>query len=567
MLASRAFTHAVTRVNQRTHRSSRTAGSRRFTTVAMAPSHDPRWATSSELETIESEESLRALTSSNNAKIVIVGSKSALERESVSEGAFGADEATKKTFRALVKTLEGGSTRSTVLATSDDGLLELVVCMLSDKVSRHNSPISSHSITEKAKSAIGDRKKRSAVVLAALDGDTYAASALSALARILPPYANKYRASDYVKDGSVHVGVLVDGKVWNGAEVRSLPKPLRRCQSLVDSAPNELNPNTFVEEAERVAKELGASVKVVEIKRYAQLCQEGYGCLAGVGSASSRDGRDPALVHLRFIPKGCQDPNSPSIAFVGKGITFDTGGLSLKSKDGMCGMKTDMGGAAGMLCAFEAIASEGNAEGTFKTPLDLVLCIAENAIGSGAIRPDDILVGKSGKTVEINNTDAEGRLVLADGVAYCTDPANSNLKPSVVVDMATLTGAQMIATGRKHAGIVTDDEEMEDLIVKLGKMSGDLTHALPYAPEMFKSEFASKVADMKNSVADRANAQSSCAGQFIANHLNEEWTKRADTKWLHIDMAGPGNTKDGLATAYGVTLLHALYKHLDAKGL
>jgi probable aminopeptidase NPEPL1 len=108
---------------------------------------------------------------------------------------------------------------------------------------------------------------------------------------------------------------------------------------------------------------------------------------------------------------------------------------------------------------------------------------------------------------------------------------------------------------------------MEDLIVKLGKMSGDLTHALPYAPEMFKSEFASKVADMKNSVADRANAQSSCAGQFIANHLNEEWTKRVDTKWLHIDMAGPGNTKDGLATAYGVTLLHALYKHLDAKGL
>jgi probable aminopeptidase NPEPL1 len=422
-------------------------------------------------------------------------------------------------------------------------------------------------ITEKAKAAIGDRTKRPAVVLTALEDETYAVSALSAMVRIVPPYANKFRASDYVKDGTVHVGVLVDGKIWNGAETRSLPKPLRRCQSLVDSAPNELCPNSFVEEAKRVAAELGASVKIVEIKRYAQLVKEGYGCLAGVGSASSRDGRDPALVHLRFVPKGCTDANAPSIAFVGKGITFDTGGLSLKSKDGMCGMKTDMGGAAGMLGAFEAIAAEGNSEGTFKTPLDLVLCIAENAIGSGAIRPDDILVAKSGKTVEINNTDAEGRLVLADGVAYCTDPSNESLKPFVVIDMATLTGAQMIATGRKHAGIVTDDEDMEDLIVKIGKLTGDLAHALPYAPEMFKSEFSSKVADMKNSVADRANAQSSCAGQFIANHLHEDWVKRDDTKWLHIDMAGPGNTKDGLATAYGVTLLHALYKHIDANGV
>jgi len=130
--------------------------------------------------------------------------------------------------------------------------------------------------------------------------------------------------------------------------------------------------------------------------------------------------------------------------------------------------------------------------------------------------------------------------------------------------MATLTGAQMIATGRKHAGLVTDDEDMEKLVVTLGKLTGDLAHPLPYAPEIFKSEFASKVADMKNSVADRSNAQSSCAGQFIANHLHPEWTAREDTAWIHLDMAGPGNFKDGLASGYGVALLNALYKAVDA---
>ena len=433
-------------------------------------------------------------------------------------------------------------------------------------MSRHNSPISSHAITANAKSAIADRKTRTAVCVVALprEMEAYAASALSALGRALPPYAKKYAASDAKVDGDVFIGVLVDGELWTGPETRSLPKPLRRCQALVDAAPNDLTPCAFVDEAKLVASELGARVEVVEIKRYKQLVEEGYGCLAGVGSAASRDGRDPALVHLRFTPKGCKDPNAASVAFVGKGITFDTGGLSIKSKDGMCGMKTDMGGAAGALCAFESIVRE-DAESNFKTPLDLVLCIAENAVGSGAIRPDDILVGKSGKTVEINNTDAEGRLVLADGVAYCSDPANAACKPRIIVDMATLTGAQMIATGRKHAGLVTDSEDMEHTVVRLGRITGDLAHALPYAPEMFKSEFSSKVADMKNSVADRANAQSSCAGQFIANHLHPDWVARDDTAWIHLDMAGPGNFKDGLGSGYGVALLNALYKEIDSR--
>jgi probable aminopeptidase NPEPL1 len=532
--------------------------------------HDDRWRGGSTLKTIETNDDCDAARRTNDAKWVVVGAKDALlENGAFARRAFGTNERAARTFERLVESLDANATRSTVLETAsedDEGLLELVACVMPEKskMSRHNSPIAAHAMTAAAKAAIGDRKKRRAVVLAAVDEEAHCVGALAALARISAPYTNKFRAADAVVDGEVYVGVVCGGEIWNGAETRSLPKAVRRCQALVDMAPNELSPDAFVDEAKVVAGELGASVKVVEIKRYAQLVEEGYGCLAGVGSASSRDGRDPALVHLRFTPKGCVDPDAPSIAFVGKGITFDTGGLSLKSKDGMCGMKTDMGGAAGMLCAFESIARE-DAESNFKTPLDLVLCIAENAIGSGAIRPDDILVGKSGKTVEINNTDAEGRLVLADGVAYCSDPANAACKPRIIVDMATLTGAQMIATGRKHAGLVTDSEDMEHTVVRLGRITGDLAHALPYAPEMFKSEFSSKVADMKNSVADRANAQSSCAGQFIANHLHPDWVARDDTAWIHLDMAGPGNFKDGLGSGYGVALLNALYKEIDSR--
>jgi probable aminopeptidase NPEPL1 len=136
-------------------------------------------------------------------------------------------------------------------------------------------------------------------------------------------------------------------------------------------------------------------------------------------------------------------------------------------------------------------------------------------VGPLSTRPDDVQVFYSGKTVEVNNTDAEGRLVLADGCSF----ASKHLNPKIIIDIATLTGAQGIATGKRHAAIYCNDEWLEDLAVRVGRESGDLTHPLPYCPEFFKPEFASAVADMKNSVKDRSNAQSACAGQFIGNHI------------------------------------------------
>tara|TARA_B100000405_G_scaffold48103_1_gene31759 strand:- start:3327 stop:4277 length:951 start_codon:yes stop_codon:yes gene_type:complete len=307
--------------------------------------------------------------------------------------------------------------------------------------------------------------------------------------------------------------------------------------------------------------------------RYDALKAIGFGGLVAVGDAAARDGREPALVHVKYRPHGAAEEGRSvrKIALVGKGITYDTGGLQIKGKSGMPGMKTDMGGAAAALGAFKALCQLR----PHHVELHLVLCIAENAVGPGAFRPDDVVAPLSGRTVEVNNTDAEGRLVLADGVAY----ASGTLGCDDVIDVATLTGAQMIATGKNFAGVVSDDEAMERACVVAGRASGDLAHPLPYAPEFFTKEFRSKIADMKNSVKDRSNAQTSCAGQFIANHLDRGWNRadpdgsgeetegRIRRRWLHVDMAGPATNKDGRGTGYGVALLvHLISGELYAEG-
>ncbi|MEZ5976182.1 MAG: hypothetical protein R3E96_15475 [Planctomycetota bacterium] len=157
-------------------------------------------------------------------------------------------------------------------------------------------------------------------------------------------------------------------------------------------------------------------------------------------------------------------------------------------------------------------------------------------MGPDAFRNDDILTMHSGKTVEINNTDAEGRLLLGDGVSY----AARKLGAEVILDAATLTGAQLVATGKAHAAIVSNQELLESQLIQSGLLSGDLVHPLPFAPELYHKEFSSQVADMRNSVADRANAQSSCAAQFVYNHIEDR-----EVTWGHIDLPAPPNPRAG----------------------
>lgn len=217
----------------------------------------------------------------------------------------------------------------------------------------------------------------------------------------------------------------------------------------------------------------------------------------------------------------------------------------------MCGMKGDMGGSAGLLGAFFAAVR-------LQVPkkITLLLCLAENAIGPLAFRNDDILTMYSGKTVENNNADAEGRLVLGDGVAHATKHYAEDL--DLVVDMATLTGAQLVTTGKKHASVLANTAELEQKALQAGLRSGDLCYPILYAPELLFSEFESKVADMKNSVKDRSNAQASCAGHFIEKHLAKDY----EGGWVHIDMAGPSSRAER-GTGYGVALILSL---LEAPG-
>jgi probable aminopeptidase NPEPL1 len=237
------------------------------------------------------------------------------------------------------------------------------------------------------------------------------------------------------------------------------------------------------------------------------------------------------------------------VALVGKGVTYDTGGLHLKARGNMETMKADMGGAAAVLGAFAVLAAQKP-----RHRLSLLLCMAENAIGPAAYKPDDVLTLHSGKTVEINNTDAEGRLLLADGCSY----AARKLGADVIVDAATLTGAQGVATGDLHAAVIANDEALEQALCNAGLATGDLCWPLPFAPELYRSEFASPIADMRNSVKNRSNAQVSCAAEFIHWHL--DGTK---ARWGHVDLASPAFRGDR-GTGFGVALLVETVRRLTA---
>lgn len=308
----------------------------------------------------------------------------------------------------------------------------------------------------------------------------------------------------------------------------------RLAARITDTPANIMNVDKFIEEAFKVAKEL--DILEPTVIRGEELKARGMGGIYGVGRAAACP---PALVTLSYNAPGAAD----TVAWVGKGIVYDTGGLSIKTS--MVGMKGDCGGAAAVLGAFAlAVKSKPTVN------LHAVLCLAENSVGPLATRPDDIHTLYSGRTVEINNTDAEGRLVLSDGVVY----ASRNLKADTIVDIATLTGAQGTATGKYHAALVSNSARLEARGVAAGLRSGDLTHPLPFAPELHFTEFTSCVADMKNSVADRNNAQPSCAGLFILSHLGFDFPGN----WLHIDMASPAHCGER-ATGYGVSLLCVLF--------
>lgn len=415
--------------------------------------------------------------------------------------------------------------------------LKVHALALSDRASRHNAACRPDALAAALKGRFGKGRAKLVIVLTK-SADLLAMAA--AVGRAFPRYHHKGKAPEAAE---LEVGFLSPANDPVTADAlaraRGLCEAVRDAARLTDMPPSELHTDAFVNECEAFARDSGVAITVL---RAAALAERGMGGLVGVGQAARRE---PALVHLRWDPA---DTTFEPMAWVGKGIVFDTGGLSMKGKSDMPGMKVDMGGAAAVFAAFKLAVAD-----RIPRRIDAILCLAENSVGPDAMRPDDVITLYSGKTIEVNNTDAEGRLVLADGIAFALRDCGSRL----VFDLATLTGAQLVATGKLHAAIVSNDEDLEVRAVKAGKLSGDLCFPLPFAPELFRGEFMSPVADLRNSVKDRMNAQSSCAAQFIAESLYASAPEGTTPRWLHVDMAGPVASRDR-ATGFGVALLYSM---------
>mmetsp|Transcript_25590 Transcript_25590/g.72432 ORF Transcript_25590/g.72432 Transcript_25590/m.72432 type:complete len:515 (-) Transcript_25590:138-1682(-) len=441
---------------------------------------------------------------------------------------------------------EAGASAESLVRDGEAGWQRVALCLLPSRApSRHAAPGHPHELTRLVRSSATGDKVSVFLILAEPATTTFAAC--MAVARAFPLYSHKSKAA---ADRAVTVYTGAQDAVFTSepfgavshADLEPLAAGVREAARLVDCPPNVLDVDAYVARALEWAGKLpNVTSKVI---RGEELREAGLGGIYGVGQASVCP---PALVILSHnAGPGSAAAQADSVCIVGKGIVYDTGGLSIKTKTGMPGMKRDMGGSAGVLGAFYSIVSTGGLPNG--RPLHALLCIAENSVASNATRPDDIHVLFSGKTVEINNTDAEGRLVLADGLAY----AVKHLNPAALVNMATLTGAQSSATGTKHAAIFSNSDVFEDIVLSAGRASGDLAHPLPYVPEFFRSEFKSAVADMKNSQKNRANCGSAAPATFLSNHIEPYLEK--GKPWMHIDMAAPAFSGER-ATGFGVALL------------
>lgn len=428
----------------------------------------------------------------------------------------------------------GAGAVSTLLPTDQPRTLTLIA--LFDKVSRHVSETRSYEIYAALRSAARAEDGKVAIVLG-LGRAEHALGALYGVVRSYPLYSRKTGNKNGL--GRVHIALQTrEGPATFSAETFAQARDaLSLAQRLVDMPTAELDTAAFEAEARGAVQ--GIPHVTVHSIVGDELLSEGLRGLHAVGRTAMVA---PRIVVLDYAPPGSE--GSAPIALVGKGLVYDTGGLSLKIVgERMLTMKCDMGGAAAVLGAFQLIARSGSPKRVVA-----VLSMAENAIGPNAYRPDDVITMHSGKTVEINNTDAEGRLALADAASYVA----RKYHPNVLIDAATLTGSQLIATGKHHAGLVCNDEGLEHLAVAAGLQSGD--HAMPilFSAELHVPEFKSAVADMRNSVADRNNASASASGLWVYLHIDD-----LNLRWLHVDLAGPAFL-DNRGTGYGVGLLHAL---------
>ncbi|AOX15924.1 leucyl aminopeptidase [Kozakia baliensis] len=318
---------------------------------------------------------------------------------------------------------------------------------------------------------------------------------------------------------------------WRALE--AVAQGVIRARDLVTEPPNVLTPPEFARRIETL-RDLGVDVEVMDS---AALRELGFGALLGVAQGSEQEAR---LVVMRY--RGSEEA---PLAFIGKGVTFDSGGISIKPAAGMDEMKTDMGGAATVVGLLEAVARR-----KARTHVIGLVGLVENMVSGNAQRPGDVVKSYSGQTIEVLNTDAEGRLVLADVLAYARD----RFQPRFMVDLATLTGAIVVSLGHARAGLFSNDDALAEKLFALGENVGENVWRMPMG-KAYDKLLRSDIADMKNITGRPGSAIT--AAQFLARFVK-------DTPWAHLDIAGVAWRSDAAplcpkgATGFGVRLLDAL---------
>lgn len=380
------------------------------------------------------------------------------------------------------------------------------------------------------------------VILALPDGEIGAAQAadlalgLQLRSYVFDRYKTKTKDEDAGAAGTVTLRAPDPAAVKKALKSReALFGGVALARDLVNEPPNILYPEEFAERAAKLAK-LGVEIEILDEK---QLRKIGMRALLGVGQGSRRESR---VVIMRW--NGGKEGTAP-VAFVGKGVTFDTGGISLKPGAGMEDMKGDMAGAAcvtGLMHALAARKAKVNAIG--------IIGLVENMPDGNAQRPGDIVTSLSGQTIEIINTDAEGRLVLGDVLWYTKD----RFKPKFMIDLATLTGAILVALAQEHAGLFTNSDELAERLTAAGKATGETVWRMPLG-KAYDKMIDSKFADMKNAAGRHGG--SITAAQFLQRHVD-------GTPWAHLDIAGTGmgspssDINRSWGSGWGVRLLDRL---------
>ena len=394
-----------------------------------------------------------------------------------------------------------------------------------------------------AASAYNAVKTSGAVTLRVqIPGDASLAAKAAFGVRLAAYRFDKYRTKEAAeKKPSVTKAEIVtgdvDGAIGAFADLAALADAIAFSRDLVSEPPNVLYPAEFAKRVKQL-EELGLEV---EILGEAEMLQLGMGSLLGVGQGSLRESQ---LAILKW--NGAADKSAQPIAFVGKGVTFDTGGISIKPADNMEHMKTDMGGAAavsGLMHVLAARKAKVNAVG--------ILGLVENMPDGNAQRPGDVVTSMSGQTIEIINTDAEGRLVLADAIWYC----QQRFKPKFMVDLATLTGAIIVALGDDVGGLFSNNDELSTNLLAASKAEDEPLWRMPM-PAHYDKKIDSVIADVKNT-GGRAGG-SITAALFIQRFVN-------GVPWAHLDIAGaawkspsPVPTIPEGATGFGVRLLNRM---------